>query len=254
MPEDTSIRFAGHATHHHEVPHLIYVVTGTAHLTVGRTPVTVTTDEGVWLAAGIPHSAVYDENTSVFGPFLDDHVTPAGGLQVLRRVPQLREAVLSILVSTPRTETEITACRKVLGETLIEVSATLFHLPEPQHTVIRRIAEEARHGASSLDALARRHHLSLRQVQRIFHAETAMTFSHWRTRARLNEAARYLLNGDSLTTAAHRVGYSSSTKLGQALAREGGLTVTALKADPRQAVADAIAAKDRMGTDDRRHA
>ncbi|MFC3241253.1 cupin domain-containing protein [Gordonia humi] len=58
VPEN-SIRFLGHATHSHDEPHLVYVASGSARLTIDGEQVCLDAQESVWLAPGVPHSARY---------------------------------------------------------------------------------------------------------------------------------------------------------------------------------------------------
>ncbi|HEY1175088.1 MAG TPA: cupin domain-containing protein, partial [Phytomonospora sp.] len=55
VPEH-AVRFFGHDTHAHDEPHLVDVVTGTARMVVDDEPVTLRTEEAIWLAPRVPHS------------------------------------------------------------------------------------------------------------------------------------------------------------------------------------------------------
>lgn len=233
---DNSVRFIGHDTHSHDVPHLVYVVSGTAHLIVERTPVTLKAAESVWLAAHVPHSARYEDGTYVLGPFLEPEASPPGDMLKLGPLTELSKVITSILVAAPHTEEQISVFRKALSQALTAHIGSLFTVPEPAHPVVSRLAGEARESWYDLDTLAHRHHMSRRQVQRIFVAETGLTFSQWRTRVRLNGAAQSLLAGQPVSTAAHRSGYSSSGKLLQALSRECDVPQDDLRRDPRETV------------------
>jgi AraC-like DNA-binding protein len=242
---DNSVRFIGHETHSHDAPHLVYVVSGTAHLIVERTPVTLQAAESVWLAPHVPHSARYEDGTCVLGPLLEPEASPPGEMLVLGPSAEVGTVITSILVAAPHTEEQIAVFRQALSRALTSHIGCLFTVPEPAHPVVRRLAGEARESWYDLDTLAHRHHMSRRQVQRIFVTETGLTFSQWRTRVRLNGAAQSLLAGQSLSAAAHRSGYSSSAKLLQALSRECQVPQDDLRRDPREAVQRCLA---RRGT------
>jgi AraC-like DNA-binding protein len=57
--------------------------------------------------------------------------------------------------------------------------------------------------------VARRSGLGSRTLERLFRAETGMTFGMWRQKARLLESVRRLAEGGSVTNAALDSGYSS---------------------------------------------
>ncbi|WP_165495780.1 helix-turn-helix domain-containing protein [Marinobacter halodurans] len=61
-----------------------------------------------------------------------------------------------------------------------------------------------------LDELARRCGASPRTMERLFRAETGMSFQQWRTRLRLLEAINRLGEGESSAAVAYSLGYRSS--------------------------------------------
>jgi AraC-like DNA-binding protein len=62
---------------------------------------------------------------------------------------------------------------------------------------------------ATTDDVARRSGLSARTLERLFRAETGMTFGLWRQKARLLESVRLLAEGGTVTAAAIDSGYSS---------------------------------------------
>ena len=63
--------------------------------------------------------------------------------------------------------------------------------------------------AATTDGVARRSGLSARTLERLFRAETGMSFGLWRQKARLLESVRLLAQGGSVTDAALDSGYAS---------------------------------------------
>ena len=70
--------------------------------------------------------------------------------------------------------------------------------------VLTNPAEDA-----TTDGVARRSGLSARTLERLFRAETGMSFGLWRQKARLLESVRLLAQGGSVTDSALDSGYSS---------------------------------------------
>lgn len=242
VPEN-AVRFRGHDTHRHAVPHLIHVITGAADLVVDGAPIHLGPRENLWLAPGVWHSARYAPGSVVLGPFLSAGTLPPERVRELGVVPRLTELMLTILGAAPRTDAQIGVFRAALDGALRELKSDYFALRMPSHPVAREIARAALATDQTLEQLAAERRSSVRHLQRVFREETALSFTHWRARARLNVAIRRLRGGDSLPTAAHIAGYASRAGLLKALSREAGVPARALAADP---VAALDRARDRV--------
>jgi AraC-like DNA-binding protein len=230
VPEN-SVRFLGHDTHTHDVPHLVYVVTGTAEITIDDDEViTLRRTEAVWLAAHVPHAARLSPDGMVLGPLLDAEVSPPQRVRVLGVVPALVDVMTTVLGAAPNGD-QVGPFRAALGEILGQLSRQYFPVTVPSHPSARALAREAVRSPYTLEQLAERHHLSPRQVQRVFAEETGLPFARWRSRARMNAAVSHLLGGGTLPTAARMAGYSSRAGLLRGLARETGIAPEELAAD-----------------------
>ena len=100
----------------------------------------------------------------------------------------------------------------VLLDELRDAPDTPLLLPMP---IDARAGAIARHvladpaAADDLDSLGRRFGASRRTAERLFRAETGLSFGLWRQKARLMTAARLLAEGRSVTDAGMDAGYSS---------------------------------------------
>ncbi|QAB19238.1 helix-turn-helix domain-containing protein [Leucobacter muris] len=235
VPEN-SVRFLGHDTHTHPVPHLIHVVSGTADLVVDGAPVHLDAKENLWLAADVPHSAQYAPDSVVLGPFLSPGTTPPVPMRVLGVVPRLTEIARMILGASPRTDAQIRVFREALDEVLLDLDAPYFALRMPTHPVAREVARAAVASDLTLERLAARRRTSVRHVQRLFRDETDLPFTNWRARAKLNVAISRLRAGDSVPAAAHYAGYASRASLLKSLSRESGVAQRLLADDPLTAL------------------
>ncbi|MHA6781021.1 helix-turn-helix domain-containing protein [Pseudonocardia saturnea] len=83
----------------------------------------------------------------------------------------------------------------------------------------------------TLRGLADRQFVSARHVQRLFVEQTGLTFTTWRTQARLNAAAAALRSGRGPAAALTASGFTTRDGLRKALRRESGLTPERLLAD-----------------------
>jgi AraC-like DNA-binding protein len=237
--EENSIRFLGHEVHEHDEPHLVYVVTGEALFTAEGQDHLLRRHEAVWMRPHVPHSVRIREGGMVLGPLLEEHVVPSVPVRSLGVVPALVEVMTTVLVASPATSRQIAPFRRAIGGVLDGLSRQYFPVTLPVHPAARRLAREAIRSPQSLDALAPRHRMSARQVQRIFAAETGYSFARWRNRARLNAAVSHLLGGGEMGAAARMAGFATRTGLLRALSRETGLSADAIALDPQHALAAA---------------
>ncbi|MGW8482359.1 helix-turn-helix domain-containing protein [Microbacterium sp. NPDC055903] len=237
LVEETAIRFLGHDEHSHPEPHLIFVVSGTATLIVDGREYALGTHEAAWLQVDVPHALRVHDGGMVLGPLLEATAEPPARVVRLGVVPALVEAMMTTLVASPTTEEQIRPFRRALGRVLADVATPYFPVVLPAHPAARLLAREAMRSPRTLEDLAARHRMSVRQVQRIFAAETGCSFTRWRTRVRLNGAVAHVLGGGDLAAAARLAGYATRSGLLRALSRETGTSMAHLAEDPVSALA-----------------
>ncbi|MGK9148081.1 AraC family transcriptional regulator [Plantibacter flavus] len=234
VPEN-SVRFLGHDTHEHDEPHLVYAAAGTVELTVDDEVLTLRRGEAVWLAPFVPHAVRLSDGGMALGPMLHADVVPGQRFRVLGVVPALVDVMTTVLGAAPSGD-QIEPFRSAIGEILQRLQRQYFAVIAPTHPVGRRLAREAVRSPYTLVQLSERHHLSPRQVQRIFLDETGLPFARWRSRARMNAAVAHLEGGGSPSSAARLAGYSTRAGLLRALSRETGVALDVLAAAPVEAL------------------
>jgi AraC-like DNA-binding protein len=228
-----AIRFRGHEPHRHPVPHLVYVVAGTGLLTVEGRTLELCQGQGAWLPADVEHGLVLRDGGMAIGPTLGpDAVPPAGRPRVVGPVPALSSLVTVLLCAAPEDDDERVPLRTALEDVLRAATREHFPLTVPEHPVASAIARAAARFDGTLDQLAERHFISVRQVQRLFVDETGLTFARWRTRARLNLAIESLRAGEGMRTAMQVSGFATRHGLLKALGRECGVPPEVLLAAP----------------------
>ncbi|WP_430592420.1 helix-turn-helix domain-containing protein [Humidisolicoccus flavus] len=230
VPEN-SVRFLGHDTHEHDEPHLIYVVSGRAHLTVDGIPMSLRRHEAVWLAPHVPHSVKLDDGGMVLGPLLDPQDSPGVPFRPIGAIPALVDLMTTLLGAAPNRDEQIEPFRTAIGRILSRAAKQYFAITAPSHPLVKALARESIRSMLTLEQLALKHRMSPRQVQRVFQDETGLPFARWRTRARLNSAIPFILSGGSLSTAARMAGYSSRAGLIRAISRETGNDPAELQSD-----------------------
>src|SRR5204863_8524735 len=100
-------------------------------------------------------------------------------------------------------------------------------LPMPSDARALRVADIVRENpgqAKSLDDLVKKIGASKRTIERLFQAETELTFGRWRQQLRLLHALRLLAAGESVTAAALEVGYDSTSAFISAFKNTVGTT------------------------------
>lgn len=226
-----SARLLGHGPHAHDLPELVYLVAGRARFEVDGTQVPLAARDAVWLDSGTVHAMRYEGSGMAFGALLSPGTRPSGPVQFLEPMPELDRLMITILGAAPSGEEQIRPFRSALDSLLGALGGEHFALRPPRHPAARRVARRLATSEETLQELALREGISLRQLQRLFLEETGVPATTWRRRSRLNAALRSLEGGSSTVIAAHRARYSSGASLLRALSRETGVPQARLAQD-----------------------
>ncbi len=208
----------GHAVppHAHDWHQLIYASEGVVTVATERGAWVVPPHRAVWVPAGVEHRIEWSGAVTMQTLYL------AAGLSgalprdccAVNVSPLLRELILH--VAAPGTLERDAAVRDrllgVLLDQLEALPAAPLRLPLPRDPRAVRVAEWLREHPDApglLKQAARRSGASVRTVERLFRAETGMTFGKWRQQLRLLHALRLLASGRPVTAVALEVGYDS---------------------------------------------
>jgi len=155
--------------------------------------------------------------------------------------PLLRELVLYAVEQAPLYESE-PAHAHLIGMLVSQIQALHsipLQLPAPQDPRARRAAEWLRShpgDGAGLDQIARKVGASKRTLERLFLAETGMSFGAWRQQLRLMQALELLAAGEPVTQVALAVGYDSTSafisRFRQVLGTTPGRYYAAPRSDP----------------------
>jgi len=172
----------------------------------------------VWIPAFTMHTIAMSGSVSMrtlyFLPRLTR--TPHKKCFVMNVSPLLKELILHackfpLLNRKVRAERQILA---ILTDQLEEANSSPLQLPHPSDAraarVVRALLDDpgAQH---TLNALCKECGASKRTVQRLWIAETKMTFAKWRQQLRLLHALQLLASGENVTGAALGCGYNSTS-------------------------------------------
>ncbi len=198
----------------------------------------------VWVPGGTAHSVAMSGTVAMRSLYLVPAL--AVGLQRECRTvtvsPLLRELIVeAIAIGILYRDSPIQArLAGIIIDQLATVRAEALQLPTPAHPRLRAIAERLRTGPEleiRLASIAADAHMSVRNFERIFRAETQLTFVQWRRRMRLLHALRLLAAGRAVTEVGFDVGYRSTSAFIAAFKRELGTTPFQYYADDTKAPA-----------------
>lgn len=202
--------------HRHEWHQLLYATTGSMTVTSPSATWIVPPGRAVWIPAHVEHAIRMWGTVAMRSLYF----RPGAGIQttackVISVTPLLRELILRSvdlagLDSRELAEQQIAAL--VLHEVECAEDGPPLQLPLPCHEGARKAAEAVLcdpSQKSAADEIARHAGLSERTLERMFAADTGMSFGVWRQKARLFGSLRMLVETQSVTEAAFEAGYSS---------------------------------------------
>lgn len=219
--------------HFHPEDQLIFGSRGVMTVRTKQGIWVVPPQRAVWIPAGTPHSVAIlgplSMRTLYFAP--DLVTTKTVKCFVMNVSPLLRELILHAC-KFPKLKKQEPAHRAVIAMILDQLEAIHsipLQLPHPRDPRAMRIVQAlvAEPGKQkTLAALCADCGASKRTIERLFIAETKMTFSQWRRQLRLLHAMQSLASGEKVTGAAWDAGYRSTSAFIVMFRRQLGQTPT----------------------------
>ncbi|PWU03178.1 MAG: AraC family transcriptional regulator [Terriglobia bacterium] len=219
------------SVHTHEWDQLTYASRGTITVETADGFWALPPHRAVWVPAGLSHkeemSAPSTVRTLYFVRGLVKSM-PRNCLAV-NVGPLLRELIL-YTCKIGALDRAVGRHARLIGVILDQIellSMIPVQLPAPRDPRAARVAELLRRDPCSqetLARLARRAGAAQRTIERLFRAETKMSFSAWRARLRLLEALKRLAAGEPVTRVSLEVGYNSPSAFIARFKRELGAT------------------------------
>ncbi len=185
----------------------------------------------VWIPAKTPHSVVMSGPVSMRTLYFAPRRAHALGRKcfVMNVSPLLRELILHACQFKKLKNSDPTQKRilEFLTDQLKSAHSIPLQLPKPSDSRAMRVAqallaEPGKQG--TLETLCEDCGASKRTIERIFIAETKMTFRQWRQQLRLLHAMRLLASGEKVTGAAMDAGYNSASAFIAMFRRQLGQT------------------------------
>ena len=219
--------------HCHPEDQLIFASQGVMTLRTDQGIWAVPPMRAVWIPAKTPHSVTISGLVAMRTLyFLPGFVK---GLPqkcfVMNVTPLLRELILHACTFKRLNRTAPVQKRilEILVDQLQAVDSIPLQLPHPADARAMRIVQSllANPGEpKTLQALCKDCGASKRTIERVFLAETKMTFGKWRQQLRLLHALRLLASGEKVTGAALDAGYCSPSAFISMFKKQLGATPT----------------------------
>jgi AraC-like DNA-binding protein len=172
-------------------------------------------------------SGAVSMRTLYISPRIASSVGP--GCRALTIRPLLRELILHAveLGRMSRRNPEHARLIEMILDQLEVARTAALHLPQPKDPRARRISQLLHDNPSDqrgLEEIARCAGASERTIQRLFLADTGLTFGKWRQQLRLVHSLRLLAAGEKVTSVALEVGYDSLSAFVSVFRRAFGIT------------------------------
>ena len=224
--------------HHHDDHQLVYAGTGVLEVQTAAGGWIASRDRAVWLPAGTWHhhrafgtSRFYTINFPIA-----ESPWPQRRPTLVSVSPLLRQLLIACADPT-LDRAEVRRIRAVIGDQLKRSTQRPMTLPAPRDprlvdacTLLKdRLDEQL-----TLADLARHAGASQSTLSRLFRHELGMTYPQWRTSLRLLNAAILLSSGASVTDAAHRCGWRTTSSFIDTFRRAMGQTPGSYKATTRK--------------------
>jgi len=214
-----------HRHHEHE---LFWGVRGGPMLVVAAGRLWVIPPGGaLWVPAGVPHEVHLSEATRFEATFVDTRWKTEWVQVQPVAVPRVAAELFDFLsFGTMATEMRDRAEQLVLDVVGLQ-GESLIDLPMPRDPRLVRVVQIALADLSierSLDEWCALAAMSQRNFTRRFRAETRMSFTEWRTVARMRVASAMVAAGEPLGVVAARVGYQTPSAFISAFRRVTGRT------------------------------
>jgi AraC-like DNA-binding protein len=231
--------------HTHDRHQVVYASQGVMTVQTPGGSWVVPPHRGVWIPAHVVHSIQISGVVSMRTLYISPRIAHSlsGSCQVLNISPLLRELILHAVSLGRLDEGTLREARliAVILDQLEVIPSSGLQLLEPRDPRAARVARHLRDHPDErrpLAKLLRGVGASARTIERLFRADTGMSFGRWRQQLRLVHALRLLAMNRSITTVALDVGYESPSAFVYAFRRTFGVTPGRYFGPSRSAVGD----------------
>jgi AraC-like DNA-binding protein len=217
--------------HQHDGHQLAWTASGVLTMGTGESTWVLPRSRALWIPAEVPHTVGVTVPAQMYSLYFRPDECPIRWSEptVVAVSQLLGELILHL--ARPDADADPDGARRraeaLVFDLLEPVAVAPLHTPLPLDERARRVAEEIHaHPAEerSLAEWGRAVGASERTLSRRFAAETGLTFTEWRTQARLMAAFPLLAGGAAVASVALDVGYANPSAFIAAFRRQFGMT------------------------------
>jgi AraC-like DNA-binding protein len=204
--------------HVHDWHQLVYATHGVMAVNTNTGSWVVPSQRAVWVPAGIEHEVEMIGQVSMRTLYIRERLSASlpSDCCVVNVSPLLRELITHTIEigMLDRRVPEQSRLIGVILDQLHRLPTVPLKLSMPNDRRALQLAELMREkpgDVTPLEQISKQVGASKRTIERLFQAETQMSFGKWRQQLRLLHALRLLASGESVTAAAYEVGYDSTS-------------------------------------------
>ncbi|WP_321284530.1 helix-turn-helix transcriptional regulator [uncultured Vibrio sp.] len=202
--------------HAHPRGQLLWAAKGILRVTSEKGVWVVPSTHAVWIPGGHYHQVSNETATQTRNLYIDPSfcVRQNSDKVIMLKVSSLMREIILKLTESPEPLTKARAHHLglVALDELESLEALELFIPSGNDPRLQRlISIIVNHPEQSLllEELATQVGASVRTIERLFKAETGLTFRQWRSRFRLMNSLEKIAQGQNTTLVAHQLGYSS---------------------------------------------
>lgn len=202
--------------HNHVRAQLIYAISGVATVITGAAHFVLPPQRALWVPGGVEHEVHFRDQVSIRTLYIAPNAT--AGLPENCRIVEVSDLLRELIVEATRIPVEYDVDGRdgrIMALILDELSrapAVPLHVPMPKNDRLLRVCYAILHNPAkelAIDECADLAAMGRRTFTRAFRRETGMSYAIWCQNVRLMEAVSRLAGGQSVTSVALDVGYSS---------------------------------------------
>ena len=204
--------------HFHDWDQLVYASSGVMTVQTEKGSWIAPTHRAVWIPAGTAHQIKMSGRVCMRTLYLKPRLTKRlpRHCEVVHVSPLLRELILHACQAPSLSKTR--PAQSHLIDTILDqlnvAESIALQLPEPadpRSTRVAKIIIDDPSDQRTLEDLCEGAGACKRTIERLFRAETRMTFGRWRQQLRLMHGLRSLAEGNKITQVALDSGYSTTS-------------------------------------------
>lgn len=205
-------------SHHHRRAQLMYCISGSFELAIENQLFIVSPSYAIWIPSMLEHCATSPSIVKFRSLYFDVDVYPKlpthmHSIQVSPLLKQLIDKLCGFEDGYPAPSPQQRLADVVLDELAI-APVESFQVPLSEHPSIQAIYQYTLLNISSnekIPAIAKRHCMSVKSMQRLFLQELGISFEQWRLQLKVIKAIELLSSGMRTTQVSQQLGYSNDS-------------------------------------------